>query len=169
MVSIILYILYLYCIVVLFVCFVLCFCFVVSFSKYQTSSFMPFFPSVLSSNYSTKVSLLGSLEDVQQCNEDRIGFTEECSMCWTHDEICARNNCLFIFIHSVFTNQVNNFNVGPGDITSATCDEAMCGPAFIPCSGATRRRMNIVSDIPRPVSQQCNVASEDWSVVFDHP
>jgi hypothetical protein len=66
-------------------------------------------------------------------------------------------------------NQVGNFNVGPDDITTATCDEALCGPEFLPCSGATRRRMQIVSDIPRPESQQCTVANENWSMVFNHP
>ena len=110
----------------------------------------------------------GSFEDVQDCNENKIGFTEECSMCWTTDEMCAKDNCFFIFLLSVFTNQVNNYNVGHDDITSATCDEALCGPEFVPCSGATRRRMNIESDIPRPASQQCNVVQEDWSVVFEH-
>ena len=119
--------------------------------------------------HSVTKSFLGSREVVQECNEKSIGFTEECSMCWTVDEYCARNNCMFIFLQSVFTNQVNNFNVGPVDITSATCDEALCGPGFVPCSRATRRRMNIVSDIPRPVSQQCRVVNENWSLVFDHP
>lgn len=114
-------------------------------------------------------SILGTREDVQTCNEDTIGFTEECSLCWTNDEYCARDNCMFIFLQSLFTNQVNNFQVGPDDITSATCDEALCGPRFVPCSGATRRRMNIISDISRPTSQQCGVASEDWSIVFDFP
>jgi hypothetical protein len=117
----------------------------------------------------TTRSFFGSVEDVQECNEESIGFTEECSTCWTVDELCARDNCSFIYLQSVFTNQVQNYNVGPNDITSATCDEALCGPEFVPCVGATRRRMNIVSDIPRPISQQCHVASEDWSTVFDHP
>ena len=119
--------------------------------------------------HSVTKSILGSREDVQTCNEESIGFTEECALCWTEDEYCARNNCMFLFLQSVFTNQMNNFNVGPDDITPATCDEALCGPEFVPCSGATRRRMNIVSDIPRPISQQCGVAEEDWSLVFDHP
>lgn len=114
-----------------------------------------------------KKSIFGSREEVQTCNEGTIGFTEECSLCWTEDEYCARDNCMFIYLQSIYTNQVNNFRVGPEDITSATCDEALCGPEFVPCSGATRRRMNIISDIPRPTSQQCEVTSADWSVIFD--
>ena len=114
-------------------------------------------------------SIGGSREKVQKCNEESIGFTHECALCWTEDEHCARNNCFFIFLQSIFTNQVNNFNVGPDDITAATCDEALCGPKFVPCSGATRRRMNIISDISRPISQQCGVADGDWSKIFGNP
>jgi hypothetical protein len=119
--------------------------------------------------HSASKSVFGTRQDVQNCNEELIGFTQECAACWTTDEICARDNCMFIYLQSVFTNQRNNFNVGSEDITSATCDEAFCGPEFVPCSGTTRRRMNIVSDIPRPVSQQCGVAAEDWAEIFDHP
>ncbi len=114
-------------------------------------------------------NLFGAEEDVQKCNQESIGFTEECSVCWTTDQFCARSSCMFLYLQSILTNQLNNFNVGPDDITVATCDEALCGPEFVPCSGATRRRMNIVSTIARPVSQQCGVAREDWSLAFDHP
>lgn len=114
-------------------------------------------------------SLTGSEEAVNQCNMDLIGFTEDCAWCWTDDELCAKSNCVFIFLQGVFINQLGNFAVGEGVITSATCDEAMCGPEFVPCSGATRRRMNIKSDIPRPDYQQCRLIDQDWAVVFDHP
>jgi len=118
----------------------------------------------------TKESLFGGTdEDVQKCNEEEIGFTEECSSCWTVDQLCAKTQCVFIYLQALIVNQVSNFNVDPDDITTATCDEALCGPEFVPCSGATRRRMNIVSDIPRPQDQQCTVANEDWSVIFNHP
>ena len=109
------------------------------------------------------------MEDVQACNENSIGFTKECSECWTEDELCAKNNCAFIYLQSMIVNQVSNFNVKLGDITTATCDEALCGPEFVPCSGATRRRMNIISAIPRPENQQCTVAQENWMDIFNHP
>ena len=109
------------------------------------------------------------MEDVQTYNEDNIGFTEECAECWTEDELCAKNNCAFIYLQSVVVNQVSNFHVKLGDITTATCDEALCGGDFVPCSGATRRRMNIISSIPRPENQQCIVAQANWTEIFDHP
>ena len=37
---------------------------------------------------------------------------------------------------------------------------------FVPCSGANRRRMNIVSDIERPDNEQCNSVEFDWEELF---
>jgi hypothetical protein len=117
---------------------------------------------------SVKKGLLGSDQDMQDCNEEVIGFTEDCAWCWTVDQKCASSKCVFIYLQALIINQVSNFAVDPDDISTATCDEALCGPQFIPCSGATRRRMNIESDIPRPKNQQCTVAQEDWATVFNH-
>jgi hypothetical protein len=114
-------------------------------------------------------SIFGTLEAVHRCNQETIGFTPECAKCWTYDEINTKNHCFFIFLQSIFIDAVLDFQVGFDDITSATCDEAISGPEFVPCSGATRRRMNIVSDIERPEWQQCNVVKEVWSEVFNHP
>lgn len=106
---------------------------------------------------------------MQDCNEELIGFSEECARCWTVDQLCAKKNCVFIYLQSLLVNEVSNFNVDPDDISTATCDEALCGPEFVPCSGTNRRRMNIVSDIARPKDQQCTVANENWSSVFNFP
>lgn len=114
-----------------------------------------------------KKSLVGGVESVQACNRDSIGFTEECAWCWTEDELCAKSHCTFIFLQGAIINKLTNFTVGPGEITSATCDEAMCGPVFGPCSGAIRRRMNIKSGIERPESQQCRLVTVDWAEVFE--
>jgi hypothetical protein len=116
-----------------------------------------------------KKSLFGGEDAVQECNRDDVGFTDDCARCWTVDVLCAKKNCIFIFFQGVMINKLTNFQVGPNEITSATCDEAMCGPEFVPCSGATRRRMNIVSTIARPKEQQCSIVEEDWRTVFDHP
>jgi hypothetical protein len=95
-----------------------------------------------------------------------IGFTNDCASCWTEDELCAKKNCVFLYLKGVLMNTVGNFHVGLDHMTGATCDEAMCGPAFVRCSGATRRRMNIVSDIPRPKEQQCHTIKQDWAAMF---
>jgi hypothetical protein len=116
-----------------------------------------------------KKSLFGGIDAVHACNRDVIGFTDDCAMCWTVDELCAKKNCVFIFLQGVIINKLANFNVGPDEITSATCDEAICGPVFVPCVGATRRRMGIISDISRPKYQHCDIADRDWQKVFNYP
>ena len=153
-------------------------------------------------------SMFGTVQDVQDCYIEEVGFLEGCAKCWTFDSLCSKKYCTFIFLQSVIINNAGNFAVGPDDITSATCEEAMCGEEYAPCknfvcvslcrlrcisslrstdearsyfvslssfnlsilgAGATRRRMNIESDIERPEFQQCSVAEEDWAEVFDSP
>jgi len=116
-----------------------------------------------------KKSFLGGRQAVKECNENKIGFSEECATCWTIDQLCAKKNCVFIFFQVIMINKLTNFQVGPDEITTATCDEAMCGPEFVPCSGATRRRMDVISTITRPFNQQCRIINQDWATIFDHP
>ena len=75
-----------------------------------------------------KKSLYLGRDAVHQCLEQSptIGFQGECATCWTDDIYCARNNCAFIFLQSTLINKVSNFEVGPNDITAATCEEANC-------------------------------------------
>ena len=73
-----------------------------------------------------------------------IGFDEECAVCWTEDIMCTKEHCVFIFLQSQMINNVGNFAVEEDEITTAACEEAHCEVGqFVPCSGATRRRMNI--------------------------
>lgn len=99
---------------------------------------------------------------------DDIGFEEECAICWSEDILCTKQNCAFIFLQAQMINNVGNFAVGPNDITSASCEEAHCEVGqFVPCSGATRRRMNITSSIARPGGQQCGIVDvKDWEDLF---
>ena len=120
-----------------------------------------------SQNCAKKAGILGSFDSAVQCHMDTIGFDETCSICWVKDEICARNNCVFIYLQAVIINHVFKFAVSPNAITSATCEEAMCELEFVPCVGATRRRMHIGSDIARPANQECtNVNESQWVELF---
>ena len=87
----------------------------------------------------------GGNEIITEClMKPEIGFDEQCASCWMEDILCVKENCAFIFLQSQMINNVGNFAVGPNDITSASCEEAHCEVGlFVPCSGATRRRMNI--------------------------
>ena len=41
--------------------------------------------------------------------------------------------------------------------TCLKCDELMCGPEFITCAGANRRRLGITTDIGRTSAEFCDV------------
>ena len=115
----------------------------------------------------SKKSLVHGADAVHEClQEEPIGFSDSCAMCWTEDILCARRNCAFIFLQSNMINTVSNFQVGSDTITSATCEEAMCELVFVPCSGANRRRMNITSMIARPGDQLCGIVDVDWEEIF---
>jgi len=97
-------------------------------------------------NECAKTALFGGGDDaVAECLMDpKIGFEEQCAICWMEDILCTKKHCAFIFLQSQMINNVGNFAVGEGEITSASCEEAHCEVGqFVPCSGATRRRMNI--------------------------
>jgi hypothetical protein len=114
-----------------------------------------------------KMALVYGRNATHKClQEEPIGFSENCAMCWTKDILCTRANCAFIFLQSNMINTFSNFQVGPETITSATCEEAMCELDFVPCSGANRRRMNITSTIARPGDQRCGIVDVDWEEVF---
>jgi len=108
-----------------------------------------------------------------KCEEDLIGWNEECAMCWSIDAMCAAHACIWIGLQSAFINALSDEAVEPGAVTAASCEEAMCeretlkGPykgaqGFVPCSGASRRRMGVQSSIARPASELCGVVEMDW-------
>ena len=123
-----------------------------------------------------KKSLLGGQEAVTSCLEQPpITFQGECAKCWTRAIECTKKNCAFIFLQSQLMDTANNYHVTEGSVTSAVCEEAHCelenGPGsgqmgFAECSGATRRRMNIVSSIERPEWQQCSIVDVDYAELF---
>lgn len=97
-----------------------------------------------------------------KCLEESIGFTSACSSCWSDNVRCTREKCRFTCLKSLMMREPNNYN-GIHLNPCLECDEKLCGPAFIECAGANRRRLGIESDIKRSIQhEQCNlVASED--------
>ena len=75
-------------------------------------------------------------------------------MSWAWDEINTKNHAIFVFLQAQLTNSFADMAVTYQDITMATIDEAISGRRFQPEVGATRRRMNIVSDIKRASTQR---------------
>ena len=77
-----------------------------------------------------------------------------CSKAWAWDEVHTKNHAIFTFIQANIANSFSDMEVTFQDITMATIDEALSGPKFVPWVGATRRRMDIKSDIQRPIYQR---------------
>ena len=114
-------------------------------------------------------SIFGGATAVQECLEapEPINFLGKCAECWTTDILCTKKHCTFIFLQSILINTVSNFKVNNDTITAASCEEANCEVgAFVPCSGATRRRMNVTSSIQRPGAQRCSIVDVSWRELF---
>ena len=102
---------------------------------------------------------------VEKCMEERIGFTPDCEDCWLDNIACSFRTCKFTCIKWKLFRQDNNNGVGLNDCLK--CDERMCGPQFIECSGSNRRRMGIVSDIGRDADmEQCPDVDIDWLSLY---
>ena len=71
--------------------------------------------------------------------------------------ILASNTGFFPFLPSL-----NSWNSEPLDPCIA-CDEKLCGPAFLECAGANRRRAGVISDIERDLQNEvCQKVNLDW-------
>lgn len=133
-------------------------------------------------------SFTGGREAMLTCLETEMGmttgtgWTKDCAEAWAQSIECAKENCVFIAIQAKITNRLGNFSVSPDSITPATCNEAQCEQGnpgrFSDLSGASRRKMNIKSSIPRPLNEQCQIVDDipkddegynDWGLFFDPP
>jgi hypothetical protein len=115
----------------------------------------------------------GDYDTLLDCTMEKTTFLEPCARCWATDYECTKKNCLWIGIRAFMINTVTNLQVGADDITPATCEEAMCEATevtgyegFVPCSGASRRRMNVSSTISRPGDQLCQEVGVLWEEFF---
>jgi len=115
-----------------------------------------------------KVDVNDDDDEVVECNHLQVGFTLPCAKAWAWDEINTKDHALFTYLQALLSNSFADMKISFQDITMATIDEAISGPGFVPKVGATRRRMNIVSDIRRPHYQKCTAAQQDWSKVFNN-
>ena len=78
-------------------------------------------------------------------------FSDECSDCWIDNIMCDLKFCLFVCLwHAIFS-EVNAETPGQQQALNrcTECDEKRCGPAFVRCAGANRRRSGILSEFER--------------------
>ena len=121
-----------------------------------------------------------SRDGMAKCMSERMGWTTICSYAWVASVECAKQNCMFVAVTAMITNTLGNFAVGPNLVTPAMCNEAQCEQGnpgeFAKLSGASRRKMNIRSDIDRPKDLQCGIVNavemdeygfNDWGSFFE--
>eukprot|EP00568_Trieres_chinensis_P007186 CAMPEP_0183315846 /NCGR_PEP_ID=MMETSP0160_2-20130417/53028_1 /TAXON_ID=2839 ORGANISM="Odontella Sinensis, Strain Grunow 1884" /NCGR_SAMPLE_ID=MMETSP0160_2 /ASSEMBLY_ACC=CAM_ASM_000250 /LENGTH=348 /DNA_ID=CAMNT_0025481513 /DNA_START=214 /DNA_END=1257 /DNA_ORIENTATION=+ len=110
-------------------------------------------------------ALWGGEGAVTSCMDKRVGFTPSCTDCWVDNVMCTKRHCTFTCLKSIYLLRERNNPVSSNKLNSCLeCDERMCGPAFLECSGANRRQLGIVSDIGRNAqSEQCEKVDVDWS------
>jgi len=99
------------------------------------------------------MSLTGGLKAVHKCLEKNVGFTKPCEDCWVENIKCTKTHCKFTCLLSLLneiTGGTNSTNKADGSLNDCLqCDERMCGPQFLKCSGSNRRRLGLPSDIGR--------------------
>ena len=79
-------------------------------------------------------------------------LSEGCLDCWVDNIQCTVGKCMWICLKSRMMLQPRNLPDGSMN-PCLQCDEDNCGPPFIECAGANRRRSGIRSDIDRPGDQ----------------
>ena len=130
-------------------------------------------------------AFLGGASSVRNCMEEGVGLTDDCNTCWVDNVMCDMRKCVFTCIKSLIlgggeqqggNNKAKEDSGGEiaGDNNTMTmtnenlndcllCDEKLCGPAFIECAGANRRRSGIFSDIGRDdANEVCKVIDIGW-------
>lgn len=95
-----------------------------------------------------------SYEKSRECVRKNVGFTESCLDCWMENILCDRRLCYAVCLKSMIMDEP--YVDDDGNLNDCLqCDEDKCGPAFIACAGANRRRSCIHSDIMRDEKSIC--------------
>jgi hypothetical protein len=112
-----------------------------------------------------KRGIFGGRKAIQQCLQERVGFTAPCNECWVENIICDRRKCVFTcIIQGIFSKGLHTGSDNEELNRCTKCDEVRCGPQFISCAGANRRRSGILSDIERDVNAEVcqKVNPKEW-------
>jgi len=105
---------------------------------------------------------------VTRCMEDRVNLTEGCTRCWVENVMCDLDKCVFsCMLYRMGLG--GSKNADGGELNRCLeCDEKRCGPPFIRCAGANRRRSGIYSDIERNFSHVCKVVEHGPALGMNH-
>lgn len=111
-------------------------------------------------------------KDPYYCLQSQTNLTDGCTRCWIDNYECNINSCLATCVKERFL----AFVPALGDWSDArplsnchACDERLCGPAFVGCAGANRRRVGVVSDIERDAEREiCGKVDWEWILGSGH-
>jgi hypothetical protein len=109
-----------------------------------------------------KHGVFGGRRLASACMTDRVGMTPGCTDCWVENIMCDLRNCIYTcFFHAIVSGGIHEGQ--QQELNRCTlCDEVRCGPKFIECVGANRRRSGIMSDIERDDQEVCTAADDSW-------
>lgn len=104
-------------------------------------------------------------KDAFECLKAEAGMTDGCTHCWVLNYKCNMENCVRTCVKHRFFSflpSLNPWNSLPLDPCIA-CDEKLCGPIFVACAGANRRRVGVISDIERDMEREmCDKVDWNW-------
>jgi hypothetical protein len=111
-----------------------------------------------------KHGLVGGHRAARRCLSERVGLSNDCNDCWAENLMCDLRSCIFTcFLYAIFSKGVHDGTASEELNRCTYCDEVRCGPAFLKCAGANRRRTAIQSDIERDVkSEVCASVDKKW-------
>ena len=111
-----------------------------------------------------KRALIWGRKTATRCMEELVGFTNDCEHCWVENIMCDLKYCVFSCMWYGLFNSIDGGDAASKLLNPCTeCDEKRCGPAFIECAGANRRRSGILSDIERDERLEvCDDLTSDW-------
>jgi len=100
---------------------------------------------------------------VEKCMRENVGLTEGCNDCWVSNIMCTVQKCIFSCTAYALLNGGIRSGGSAEELNECTkCDEVRCGPAFLECAGANRRRSGIHSDIIRDEAEVCHSVTPEW-------
>merc|ERR550525_749735 len=81
-----------------------------------------------------------------------------CMQCWSDKIMCSISSCSDVCSTELSDSSnpdINNCDSSDLHCKCLKCEEDLCGPAFMKCTGANSRSLGIVDYIWRPSPQQC--------------
>ena len=106
-------------------------------------------------------------DHTRQCLQEKSDLSTECAICWVGNSECNKRHCRRTCLHHRVFPFLPTWKAwdDPRLDPCITCDEKFCGPEFVACAGANRRRVGVVSDLQRDMDlEMCT--KTDWDYVL---